>query len=677
MASSLKPKKIYDVFLSFRGVELRHNFVGHLYQALIQSGIHTFRDSKELKKGDQISPMLMEAIEESHIAVIIFSEDYASSNWCLEEVVKIMECKEQRNLTVLPVFYKVEPREVRKGRMSYQKALNKHKSKFGEDSEKVKRWKKALFNAGSLSGWPLNDEDESKHIQEIVKWISNHLDRMPLHVAKHPVGIESRVVMLKSMLNLESNDDVVMVGLWGQGGIGKTTLAKALYNSSFTQFEGSCFLANVRETSKGCKDLVTLQEILLKDTLLLQQRLEVSTVDKGINIIQRRLGRKKVLLILHDVDDLHQLNALVGEGKWFGNGSRIIITTRDRHLLTCQGIYQDHVYEVEALDDSQACKLLSKHASQVHQIRIDLVNGALNYAKGLPLALEVLGSLLCGETEDVWESTLMKFSRSPNKSINNVLKISYEGLDENEKEIFLHISCFFRGWKREYTKKVLESCDLETTAGFEILVKRSLIRIELDILEMHDLIQLMGKDIVNQECRDDPGRRSRLWLYDDVDEVLSNDKEDCAVKAIVLTLPEWTEMCIHPDAFTKMRRLRLLILPNLQDSFQGPLCLPKGLRWFEWPGCARQITEYSSGSMKLVGIDMSKASITVVPKQFKDFQQLKFINFSYCKSLIRIPDLSWTPHLEALVLSDCKNMVEAHESIAFLEKLQESGKSSV
>ncbi|KAL3721285.1 hypothetical protein ACJRO7_033735 [Eucalyptus globulus] len=670
MASSLKP--IYDLFLSFRGAELRLNFVSHLYQALIRDGIHTFMDSEELKKGDQISPMLMEAIEESHIAVIVLSEDYASSRWCLEEVAKIMECKEQGNLTVLLVFYKVDPREVRAGRESYRRALDKHESKFGKDSDKVKRWKEALFNAGSLSGWHLNDGDESKLVQEIVKEISRHLDRT-LHVAKHPVGIESRVVMLKSMLNLESNDDVVMVGLWGQGGIGKTTLAKALYNSTFRQFEGSCFLANVRETSKGCKDLVTLQEVLLKDTLLLQQRLEVSNVDKGIEIIRRRLGRKKVLLILDDVDDLRQLNALAGEGKWFGNGSRIIITTRDKQLLTCQGIYQDHVYEVKALDDSQARELLSKHASQMHQIRTDLVNGALNYAKGLPLALEVLGSLFCGQTEDVWGSTLRILSRSPDKNINDVLKISYEGLDGNVKEIFLHIACFFRGWTREYTKKVIESCDLETTVGFQTLVKRSLIRFEWDIQEMHDLIQLMGKEIVNQECRDDPRRRSRLWLYDDVEEVLSNDKEDCAVKAIVLKLPERTEMCIHPDAFKKMRRLRVLILHNLQVSFQGPLCLPKGLRWFEWPGCAPRIIEFSPGSKKLVGIDMSKASITVVPKQFKDFQELKYINFSYCESLIRIPDLSCTPHLEELVLLYCENMVEAHESIAYLEKLQVLG----
>ncbi|KAF8029256.1 hypothetical protein BT93_E1814 [Corymbia citriodora subsp. variegata] len=96
----------------------------------------------------------------------------------------------------------------------------------------------------------------------------------------------------------------------------------------------------------------------------------------------------------------------------------------------------------------------------MHQIRIDLVDNALNYAKGIPLALEVLGSLLCATTEDVWESTLMKLSRIPDKKINNVLKVSYDGLDENEKEIFLHIASFFNGWAREYARKVLDSCDL-------------------------------------------------------------------------------------------------------------------------------------------------------------------------------------------------------------------------
>ncbi|XP_056163574.1 TMV resistance protein N-like isoform X2 [Syzygium oleosum] len=524
MAASSKSEKIYDVFLSFRGTDLRNNFVGHLYQALHRIGIYTFRDSEELKKGDQIS-MLMKAIEESCIAIVVFSENYASSTWCLEEVSKIMECNEQKNLTVLPVFYKVDPREVRGGRESYRRALAKHESKFGNDSEKVKRWKKALSDAGNLSGWHLNDGDESELIQEIVEKISTYLARTPLHVAKHPVGIDSRVVKLKSMLNLESDDGVLMVGLWGQGGIGKTSLAKALYNAMFKQFEGSCFLANVRETSKGSGGLVTLQEILLNDVLLPQQRLEVSNVNGGIHLIQRRLGRKKVLLILDDVDDLRQLNTLASD-KWFGNGSRIIITTRDKHLLTCHGINQDHVYKVQALDDSEAHELLSQHAFLTHQIlkiSTDLVKSVLHHANGLPLALEVLGSFLCGRREHEWESTLKKLSRVPNNEINDVLKISYDGLEENEKEIFLDIACFFKGKSSEYVKKVLDSCDLEATIGLKILIERSLIRNDSTI-EMHDLIQFMGMEIVNQECRDNPGKRSRLWRYGDVFDVLSSNE---------------------------------------------------------------------------------------------------------------------------------------------------------
>ncbi|KAF8038547.1 hypothetical protein BT93_B1169 [Corymbia citriodora subsp. variegata] len=690
MASSSKPKMIYDVFLSFRGTDLRKNFLGHLHKALNHNGIYTFLDSEELRKGDQITPALMKAIEESRIGIIVFSEDYASSPWCLEELTKIMECKEQRDLVVFPVFYKVEPKEVRTPRGSYNEAMVKHDSKFGKDSEKVKRWKKTLFDAGCLSGWHLNDGTTkvcnakykiisvciphkaitlcfryliSELIQKIVKEISNHLDRKTLHIAKHPVGIYSQVVKLKSKLNLESNDGVLMVGLWGQGGIGKTSLAKALYNATFRQFEGSCFLAKVRETSKGSRGLVTLQEILLQKILLLHQRLEIFDVDEGINIIQHRLGCKKVLLILDDVDDLYQLNALVGEGKWFGNGSRIVITTRDKHLLTCHGIDQDHVCEVQALNGNEAHELLSKHAFLIHQklnIRTDLVRDVLNYGKGLPLALEVLGSFLCARREYEWQSTLDRLSRIPNATINDVLKISYDGLEEDWKEIFLHIACFFKGKNCDYVKKVLDSCDLEATMGFNILTEKSLIRIESKILEMHDLIQLMGMDI----------KRSRLWLYDDVCNVLQHNKGNRAIKAIVLEPPELKRLSIHPKTFTKMRRLRLLIMHNVHNSFQGPMFLPNEVRWIEWSGCGFWNPHFSFGSKKLVGLDMSNCNTTGVVKQFKDFQQLTYIKLSNCESLVCTPNLSCAPNLKESKLWNCKNLVKAHESIAYHDKLQ-------
>ncbi|KAF7852102.1 hypothetical protein BT93_L0498 [Corymbia citriodora subsp. variegata] len=660
----------YHIFLSFRGLDVRNNFLSHLYTALDQTGIYTYIDSEELRKGEHISPALMKAIEDSRIAIVIFSENYAFSTWCLEEVAKIMECKAHKDLIVLPVFYKVEPREVRGGRKSYGIAMDKHESKFGKDSEIVKGWRNALFATGSLSGWELNDGDEAKLIKRILEEISMQLDRTPLHVAKHPVGIHPQVVKLESMLDLDS-DDVFMIGLWGQGGIGKTTLAKALYNVIFRQFEGSCFLANVREASKDSKDLVPLQEKVLAE-ILLRQRLAVNSVDRGISLMQTRLCRKKVLLVLDDVNDVKQLNALAGECEWFGKGSRIIITTRDNHLLTSCGIDKDHIYEVKTLENCEALELFNKYVSLRNNIivmRRDLVVSALHYANGLPLALEVLGSFLCGRRENEWESALNKLAKSPNKTINDVLKLSYDGLENYAKEIFLDIACFFKGRSIKYIMKVLDCCGFDTTIGVQVLIEKSLIIEEKGTLQMHDLTQLMGMDIVKQECHDDPGRRSRLWVFDDVLDVLSGDMGTNAVKAIVLDLPKLEDIYIGPNAFANLRRLRMFIMVNVHNSFEGPICLPNELRWFEWPKCP-WMPKFFSGSKKLVGLDLHKSNILVVGEQFQDFKKLRFINFSECESLVCLPDLSCTPNLEELDLHDCKHLVEAHKSVAYHEKLR-------
>ncbi|KAK3416430.1 hypothetical protein EUGRSUZ_H02170 [Eucalyptus grandis] len=460
-SSSSKRKRKYDVVLSFRGIDVRKTFLSHLNLALNQNGLFTYIDNKEMRKGQQIWLELMKVIEESHVAIIIFSKNYASSWWCLEEVAKIMECMKQKDLIVLPVFYKVEPREVRKWRGSYGRALAKHESEFGKDSYKVKRWKEALVNAGNLSGWHVKDEVEAKLIKEIVNEISMQLDRRPLHIAKHLVGIHPQVIKLNSMLKLESRDDIRMIGLWGPGGIGKTTLSLELYNNNYRQFEGSCFLADVRKASKEPKGLVALQEILLSE-ILPGQKLVVSSSHRGINLMQDRLCRKEVLLVLDDVNDKEQLDALVGEPGWFGEGSRIIIITRNKYLLTSHGIDEDHIYEVKPLEYYDALELLNKHAFQRNNkkiIRKDLVNMALHYANGLPLALKVLGCSLVVE-ENI---------------INDALKWSYDGLEDHEKEIFLDIACFFEGQSKEYIMRVLDSWDFDPTIVVQVLVEKSLI----------------------------------------------------------------------------------------------------------------------------------------------------------------------------------------------------------
>ncbi|CAK8574973.1 unnamed protein product [Lathyrus sativus] len=263
----------YDVYLSFRGEDTRHSFTGNLYRALDQRGIRTFADDGMLLKGDGPSRSLLKSIHQSRIVIVIFSNNYAFSTWCLEELTAILDCYEhdkKNGRVVLPVFYEMDPSDVRHGRASYGEALAKHEKRFVKDGvQKVQKWRMALHNAANLAGFHIEKGGyEYKFIESIVKevhsMISRVFSRASLRVADYPIGLESRVGKVKSLLSLESDDLVQMVGIHGIGGIGKTTIALGVYNSIGGQFEGLCFLEDVRENSMKF-GLVHLQEIVLSD----------------------------------------------------------------------------------------------------------------------------------------------------------------------------------------------------------------------------------------------------------------------------------------------------------------------------------------------------------------------------------------------------------------------------
>jgi hypothetical protein len=155
-SSSSTGRWTYDVFLSFRGEDTRHNFTSHLYRNLLQKGIDTFMDDEELRSGEEISSSLLKAIEQSRISIVVFSQTYASSRWCLDELLKILECKEEKGQIVLPVFFKVDPSDVRHQKNSFETSLAKHEERFKNDI-KVQRWKAALKQVANLSGWHLEN----------------------------------------------------------------------------------------------------------------------------------------------------------------------------------------------------------------------------------------------------------------------------------------------------------------------------------------------------------------------------------------------------------------------------------------------------------------------------------------------------------------------------------------
>ncbi|EXB68708.1 TMV resistance protein N [Morus notabilis] len=417
-----------EVFISFRG-DTRKNFTSHLYSALCRKHIRTYKDDPNLERGDKISPVLSRAIEESKISIVVFSKEYASSRWCLDELVHILRCKNERGQIVLPVFYNIDPSDIRKQKGSYAIAFAAHEECF--EPNKVMEWRNALTAAADLSGFHSKDEYESELIEKIVEDIWRKLNRLPQIAmdSKGLVGIDECLEEIESLLCKPNHRGI---GLWGMGGIGKTTLARAIFNRYFYQFKSHCFLENVRENTQ--KYGLAHLEIKLFSTLLDLRNLE--TVD---HFVRNRLIGKKVLIVLDDIDDIDQLEKLIGDGSWFGEGSKIIITTRDKQVILSA---DKEVYEVKQLDFEKALQLFQFNAFRTKPSTtfLELSRALVNYTGCNPLALKVLGSSLHSQTIEYWVNSLNKLKLIPDSKIQKVLKISYDGLDDKQQDILLDIA---------------------------------------------------------------------------------------------------------------------------------------------------------------------------------------------------------------------------------------------
>uniref|UniRef100_A0A0R0E2M0 TIR domain-containing protein n=1 Tax=Glycine max TaxID=3847 RepID=A0A0R0E2M0_SOYBN len=571
------------------------------------------------------APALSKAIQESRIAITVLSQNYASSSFCLDELVTILHCKSE-GLLVIPVFYKVDPSDVRHQKGSYGEAMAKHQKRFKAKKEKLQKWRMALKQVADLSGYHFEDGDayEYKFIGSIVEEVSRKISRASLHVADYPVGLESQVTEVMKLLDVGSDDLVHIIGIHGMGGLGKTTLALEVYNLIALHFDESCFLQNVREESNK-HGLKHLQSILLSK-LLGEKDITLTSWQEGASTIQHRLQRKKVLLILDDVNKREQLKAIVGRPDWFGPGSRVIITTRDKHLLKCHEV--ERTYEVKVLNHNAALQLLTWNAFKREKIDPsyeDVLNRVVTYASGLPLALEIIGSNMFGKSVAGWESAVEHYKRIPNDEILEILKVSFDALGEEQKNVFLDIAFCLKGCKLTEVEHML--CSLYDNCmkhHIDVLVDKSLIKVKHGIVEMHDLIQVVGREIERQRSPEEPGKRKRLWLPKDIIHVLKDN-----TKLGHLTV-------------LKFDRCKFLTqIPDVSD-------LPN-LRELSFEDCE-----------SLVAVDDSIGFL----------KKLKKLSAYGCRKLTSFPPLNLTS-LETLQLSSCSSLEYFPEILGEMENIRE------
>ncbi|XP_024026910.1 disease resistance protein RPP5-like [Morus notabilis] len=330
--------------------------------------------------------------------------------------------------------------------------------------------------------------------------------------------------------------------------------------------------------------------------------------------------------------------------------------------MVLRGMAVDGMYEVEKLHFNESLQLFNSIVFRGNAPDMDymeLSKNVVEHAGGLPLAITVLGKQFRSlriQSLKSWEMALEKLKILPHNDIHNALRISYDGLEKEEKDIFLDIACFFKGRCRHFVEEILNGCDFFASIGVDILIDKSLITIDprYNGLQMHDLLQEMGKKIVCQEATE-LGERSRLWITKEACQVLENNEGTAKVEGIFLDLSKIDEeIHLEPTVFRKMSNLRLLKIYNSSSVKKGKLYLqdlqylPRSLRYLEWH---EYPLKYLPSNFKPKGIflDLSKIDeeIHLEPTVFRKMSNLRLLKIynssSVKKGKLYLQDLQYLP----------------------------------
>ncbi|XP_056171308.1 disease resistance protein L6-like [Syzygium oleosum] len=668
----------YDVFLSFRGPDTRNTFTDFLYVYMSDKGIRVFRDEEDLRPGEKISEIL-QAIKRSQIYIPIFSEGYALSKWCLRELTCMVECTRQfPGKEILPVFYDVTPSDVKLETELYESALKEHEK--DQDFTRVNSWKEALKTVATIKGWHIKDKKQGELINDITQKVSQKIAIRKRDLPTKLIGIDDRIEAIEKMLLCDTSD-VRFVIIHGIGGIGKTTLAKAVFNRLSPRFKGHSFLSNIRE-SPPSSGVIKMQRKLVAD-LFGFSLLKTFDFEEGNNMIRMRLPTKKVLLVFDGMDENDQFMQLAKYCTLCGPGSRIIITTRENSLFPVtkvEGLEENIsvrstkflLYEMKEMHFDHALHLFNKLAfntdSAPHDLH-DLSREVVEFTGRLPLALEVIGSHLRSQSKKMWISTLEKLKEVPNEKVQQRLKISYDALEYRAKQIFLDIACFFFNKKKTNPMYMWEDCGFFPEVEIEVLINKSLIKIvDGDRIWMHNQLRALGREIICAQNIRNPGNRSRLWSSVMALDVVRAKK---GAKNVVARTLRRTRLYFTLENFANFTNARFLELDggNFAGNFEN--ILPE-LRWLCWRNCPSQLQANNFVLNHLVVLKLSGNITTEEWSRWVEIMvpsKLKVLQLARSKSLIKTPCFSELMSLERLVLKDFPRLAEIDRSIGKLEQL--------